>query len=248
MQTIEMNPAITELKLSPSNIRWLFDRCPRCFWLNTRDVKLKEKFEFGLANIVDRSMKASLGVEELRKLGIPAKQVLQRGNLKSKPIVTTHGVTITINGKLDKSVELDSGSTAVIEFKMSEPTPKAGGRDTYADQVNAYAYCLENPADDETEHVEAAYCIYFSPRSERAFTLSEDGNYAAVRGGLAVREIEITRGDFLDRLDQIAAVAALHEMPDAGNWCETCRHVDRIVEMRTEWASDVARTQGDRRP
>lgn len=232
MTPVETPPAVELIKLAPSSIKYIFDRCKRCFWLKCRGITHQEKGEFGLASEVDRSMKAHFTPDALRELGIPAVSILPRSKVTSRIIETAPGVGITIAGYPDCVAELESGSFAPIDYKLTTPKRK-GDRHPFADQVAAYATALEQPESGDSRHVECAYVVSFTP-GPSPFHVATDRRNCAIRGQITVERIEIDRSYFLNRLDEIAALAALHEMPDAGQWCETCRHIDRIVEMRAQ--------------
>ncbi|MBN1537823.1 MAG: PD-(D/E)XK nuclease family protein [Anaerolineales bacterium] len=136
-------------KLSPSDLTFLWDECPRCFYLKVVHGINRPWGAFPkIFNRIDKLMKAHFE-------GKPASQIspmLPEGIVRfgekwvtSEPIqLPGHTATCFIKGKFDVVLEFHDHSYGVVDFKTSEAKPEHIR--FYSRQLHAYAYALENPA------------------------------------------------------------------------------------------------------
>ncbi len=137
-------------KLSPSDLTFLWDECPRCFYL---------KVVHGINRPWGAFPKIFNRIDKLMKIffeGKPASQItptFPEGIVKfgekwvtSQPIqLPGHETDCFIKGKFDVVVEFSDHSYGIVDFKTSETKPEHIR--FYSRQLHAYAYALENPAD-----------------------------------------------------------------------------------------------------
>jgi CRISPR/Cas system-associated exonuclease Cas4 (RecB family) len=144
-----MPPSPTSWKLSPSDLTFLWDECPRCFYL---------KVVHGFARPGTVFPRIFSRIDQLMKdffAGLPAfmlSDTLAEGVISfadrwvvSEPIhLPGHTHSVYIKGRFDSVIEFADGSYGVVDFKTSEPRPEHVP--FYSRQLHAYAYALENPA------------------------------------------------------------------------------------------------------
>lgn len=135
-------------KLSPSDLTFLWDECPRCFYLKvvhninrpwgafpkifTRiDKLMKSFFEGKPASLISSSLP-----EGIARYG----EKWVTSDLIQLP---WHNTACFIRGKFDVVLEFADQSYGVVDFKTSEA--KAEHVRFYSRQLHAYAYALENP-------------------------------------------------------------------------------------------------------
>lgn len=140
---------MTSYKLSPSDLTFLWDECPRCFYLKValglpRPAMVFPKIFSSIDLLMKRMFEGKTTAEVLPNL--PPGKVVFGGNwVQSLPIHPPEGeASGYISGKFDSVVQFDEGSYAVIDFKTSQPNPHHV--EFYGRQLSAYAYALEHPA------------------------------------------------------------------------------------------------------
>ena len=135
-------------KLSPSELTFLWDECPRCFYLKqvhgiTRPAAPFPKI-FGR---IDKLMKAFFQDRHTTEVApaLPAGRVrFAERWVTSNPIeLPARASSAYIRGVFDTVVEFDDGSYGVIDFKTSETKPEHAA--FYSRQLHAYAYALQHP-------------------------------------------------------------------------------------------------------
>jgi hypothetical protein len=135
-------------KLSPSDLTFLWDECPRCFYLkvvhginrpwgafpkifNRIDKLMKHYFEGKPASQISPSLPG--GVVRFGEKWVTSQLIQLPG----------HPTACFIKGKFDVVVEFYDHSYGVVDFKTSEAKPEHVR--FYSRQLHAYAYALENP-------------------------------------------------------------------------------------------------------
>ena len=135
--------------LSPSDFAFLWDDCPRCFYLKVARKQPRPSSPFpSVFGRIDRAMKEFyLGERaELMAPGMP-EGVIGGGDrwVKSAPLlVPGSSKTCLIRGRVDALVDCDDGTTGVVDFKTTIPKPDHIA--TYGRQLHAYAMALEHPS------------------------------------------------------------------------------------------------------
>jgi len=140
---------LTIYKLSPSQLTFAWDECPRCFYLKvvlgidrppmafpkvfTRiDLLMKRLFEDKLTSALNPALP-------------PGRVVMQGKWVNSEPISFPDiSASCYIKGAFDSVLAFDDGSYAVVDFKTT--TPARHHAAFYTRQLSAYAYALEHPA------------------------------------------------------------------------------------------------------
>jgi PD-(D/E)XK nuclease superfamily len=178
----------TTWKLSPSDLTFLWDECPRCFYLKVVHGFPRPSTAFPrIFSRIDQLMKDFFA-------GMPTvilSDTLPEGVIRfadrwvvSHPIhLPGHTHSAYIKGRFDSVIEFADGSFGIVDFKTSEPRPEHVA--FYSRQLHAYAYALENPAEK---------ALHLAPVS---------------RLGLLCVEPMTMSGDWIDRLAYVGEVTWL---------------------------------------
>ena len=136
-------------KLSPSELTFLWDECPRCFYL-----KVVHKFNRpwgafpGIFSRIDKLMKDYYEGKPANEISPELPDGVVRFGEKwvtSQDIAFPHSAgACFVRGKFDTVVEFEDGSYGVVDFKTTQPKPEHVP--FYSRQLHAYAYALEHPA------------------------------------------------------------------------------------------------------
>jgi CRISPR/Cas system-associated exonuclease Cas4 (RecB family) len=181
----------TPWALSPSDFAFLWDDCPRCFYLKVDRGESRPRSPFpSVFGRIDRAMKDYyLGERaEIVAPGMP-EGVIGGGDrwVKSAPFALPESArTGVIRGRVDALVDCDDGSLGVVDFKTTIPKPDHIG--TYSRQLHAYAWALEHPASGAAMRVSFLGLLCFLPDTYEA-----RGSQAGLYGN--VEWIEVPRDD-----------------------------------------------------
>lgn len=212
-------------KLSPSDFAFLWEECPRCFYLKVvmgfyRPRPIMPK----IFTQIDLEMKGFYTGRRTESIapGMPPGVVSHDERwVQSRPIdFPEHSASCFIRGKFDTIVRFDDGGYGVVDFKTSRR--KAEHVPLYSRQLHAYAYALENAAAGEfsLSPVKRLGLLVFEPE---IYTQGKTG-----RVGFAGRMdwIEIPQNDaeFKAFLGDVMNVLASPEPPPPGVECAWCRY------------------------
>jgi len=212
--------------LSPSDFAFLWDDCPRCFYLKVARKQPRPRSPFpSVFGRIDRAMKDFyLGERaEIAARGMP-EGVIGGGDrwVKSAPLVVPGSSrTCLIRGRVDVLVDCDDGTTGVVDFKTTVPKPDHIA--TYGRQLHAYAMALEHPSSEGPEEVSSLGLLCFLPDTYEA----QDG-----RAGLYgdVMWIEVPKDDlgFAQFLGTVVSVLDHDDAPEPAPSCAWCALSDEI--------------------
>lgn len=216
---------MSQYKLSPSDLTFLWDECPRCFYLKVARNFSRPSVPFpGIFSAIDARMTAhynGMRTERIAPAMPPGVISHSQRWVHSQPLaVPGSASTCYVRGRFDTTVALDDGTYGVIDFKTS--TPKAEHAAFYGRQLHAYALALERPAGKgfALAPVTALGLIVFQPTS---YVQTEHG--AAQLGG-SVSWLPVARDDevFMGFLSQVVRLLDGPEAPPAGDGCVWCRY------------------------
>jgi len=213
------------IKLSPSDLTFLWDECPRCFYLKYIHGILRPAAPFpSIFGAIDRLMKAQFAGHPASDLDAslpPGVVTVTEQWIESLPIsLSGHVQACFIRGKLDAIIEFSDGSYGVVDFKTSAPTQAQ--IPFYSRQLHAYAYALQNPAPGRVSrspisrlglYVETPHATLASTTSEISFHFRSTW-----------LEVPYLESGFLDFIDQVLALLELPEPPPAGESCTYCQY------------------------
>jgi hypothetical protein len=212
-------------KLSPSDLTFLWDECPRCFYLKV--VQGFNRPQTAFPKIFSRIDKLMKGYYENKPTAEVAPElpdgVVMLGEkwVTSQPIqLPGHHAACFIKGKFDSLVSFADRSYGVIDFKTSETRSEHVA--FYSRQLHAYAYALENPAPN---------CLSLSPVSRLGLLCIEPvdmqgapPDQVAYIGKKTWLEIPLDYTQFLAFLEQILFVLEQPEPPASNPKCVWCNY------------------------
>jgi hypothetical protein len=208
------------ISLAPSDFAFLWDECPRCFYLKVVRKEERPRRPFPkVFGTIDRAMKSFyLGQRtDTLDIAMPAGVIGQADRWVKSAGLSIPGSPVVneIRGSLDALIHCDDGSVAVVDFKTAEPN--ADHVTTYSRQLHAYAWALEQPSSGPPTAVCALGLLCFLPST---FTCTET---ATLCGEVKWFEIERDDPSFLRFLIEVAHVIERPEPPEASPSCVWCR-------------------------
>ena len=215
----------TPIKLSPSDLTFLWDECPRCFYLKYIHRITRPAAPFpSIFGEIDRLMKAQFAgrpASELEHSLPPGIVNVTEQWIESIPFTLPgHTLQCFLRGRLDAMIDFEDGSYAVVDFKTSTPKPEQ--IPFYSRQLHAYAFSLEHPAPGRISrspisilglYVETPHATLTSTTSEISFDFRSTW-----------LEVPFSEPGFLSFLDQVLALLELPEPPTAGEKCTYCQY------------------------
>lgn len=212
-------------KLSPSDLTFLWDECPRCFYLKVAHSASRPAAPFPkIFSRIDKLMKGyykDLPTGEFSP-GLPAGTVRFGERLVTSTPIAIPGRTSSayIRGKFDSVVEFAGGGYGVVDFKTSETRPEHVA--FYSRQLHAYAYALEHPS---------AGAFALSPIIHLGLVCVEpvamqrtaDGQIAYL-GAATWLECPLDKDGFLALIDQVLALLEQPQPPEPHPACSYCQY------------------------
>ena len=141
----------THLRISPSKLNyWGTYNCLKCFTATMHGWVQPKGIFSPIFNLFDSHQKDYFSGRSSKELdqSLPDGTICEGFHVKSAPFVGDNGVTITVAGILDAVSENFDDSLTIIDFKTSASNPASLAKG-YENQLSAYAFCLENPAQPE---------------------------------------------------------------------------------------------------
>ncbi len=212
-------------KLSPSDLTFLWDECPRCFYLKVRHNFRRPAMPFPkIFSRIDLLMKDIYLGHSTKKISpeLPEGKILMTGRwVTSEPIPTADGLnSCYIQGIFDTVVQFEDGSYGVVDFKTSEAKEEHIG--FYGRQLLAYAYALAHPAPGKLQlnPVRKLGLLYFEPQH-----LHEEPPDGLSLGG-PTRWVEVPQDEavFLVFIRQVTDLLSQPQPPAASPECAFCAY------------------------
>lgn len=212
-------------KLSPSDFAFLYEECPRCYYLKVKHGIARPRtpmatiYKQAEGVIVDR-----LRTEDLSEVVSAAPRGrLQSGErlVRSRPItIPGHRSTCFISGKFDLLIALEGGGYAVPDIKMSKV--RDPNLIKYGRQLHSYAYALEHAklGSPSLSPIERLGLIVFEPDS---FSNSQPGSGSLIG---PVNWVEIPRDDdaYLEFVSELVIMLERPVAPEPSPDCIWCTY------------------------
>ncbi len=221
-------------------LTFLWDDCPRCFWLKARRGVRRPRMPFPSV------FKKYHGVLQNHFIGqcpsvmtpeLPAGRCLSvEAWVKSTPLqLPGCRQACFLLGKIDHLIGFDDGSWGVIDYKTTIHSEMSVAK--YARQLHAYAWALERAAPGALRRTPVTRLGLFCLEPQEMLSFAT-GEQAAV--ALRPRWIEIERDDaaFERFLTEAVHLAARPEPPGAGEECSVCQYADQRAQLEAELVSD----------
>jgi len=212
-------------KLSPSELTFLWDDCPRCFYL-----KVVRKFNrpWGafpkIFNRIDKLMKDHYEGKSTSEIAPELPEgIVQFGEkwVTSAPIsIPGHEATCFIRGKFDTVVAFSDGSYGVVDFKTSQPRPEHVA--FYGRQLHAYAYALEHPTPNSLALAPITRLGLLCVEPVSMDKIGSD--QLAYIGDVTWLEVPKDNSFFTSFLDNVLTVLEKPTPPDSNPKCGYCQY------------------------
>lgn len=152
-------------KLSPSDFRYLWEDCKHCFYQKVKHgITLPTIGMPGVFTKMNGLLQEAIIGMDLREINsaLPAGKVeVAEGFLRSISIPPTKDCFIS--GRFDFVSKLDDGTYSVIDFKITDPSEDKIQK--FSQQLHAYKFALENPAEGKPRKVSKMGVIAITPDS-----------------------------------------------------------------------------------
>lgn len=212
-------------KLSPSDLTFLWDECPRCFYLKVAKNFYRPAMPFPkIFNQIDRLMKdffEDLPTDAMSSDLPPGKVAFSNKWVTSNPITFPHhSVSCYIKGIFDTILQFSDGTYAVVDFKTTEP--KQEQISFYSRQLHAYAYALEHqkPGSFNLNPITRMGLLCVEPT---AMIRTESGRLA-YEGNMTWLECPKDEQQFLEFIDSIFDVLDSPSLPESSEACKFCQY------------------------
>ncbi len=210
--------------LSPSDLTFLWDGCPRCFYL-----KVKHKLQysgvfpsmFGKMGNLTSEFYAGKPASEISPNLPPGALIYKEKWVKSAPIpIPGSASEVILRGRFDAVIAFEDGSFGIVDYKTSEASDEKAA--FYGRQLSAYAYALENPAPNAL-HLAPITRLGLFVITPALYERLDDGRTAFVS---KTTWVEVARDDasFLGLLGQVAAVLDAPQPPPVAEGCGLCQY------------------------
>lgn len=214
-------------KLSPSDFAFLWEECPRCYYLKVkRGIQRPRSPMAAIYKHAEGAIVKRLTLSDISwvVLGAPKGKLIAGERWVKSDIIRPPGCAAScfISGKPDLLVELDGGGFAVPDVKMAHV--KDPYLEKYGRQLHSYAYALEHPQRGalSVSPVRRLGLIVFEPGGV-PLTVPRPGS--GLLEGL-VNWVEIKRdvNAFMNFLGEVVTLLEKPEPPDSSPDCEWCAY------------------------
>ena len=209
----------------PSDLTFLYEECPRCFWLKVTQGSARPRTPFPkIFTLLDGYTKdhfATKRTEEISPRLAPGRVLCGDRWVKSRPLeVPGHTRPIQLRGRIDTALIFDDGTYGIIDFKTTEPKDVHVG--FYGRQLHSYALAAEHAAKGSLELGSVSLIGLLSV--EPVGMTGHDGGVAYLA---EPHFIEVPRDDdaFLAFLSGVLFVLEREEPSEASQRCEFCRYM-----------------------
>lgn len=211
-------------KISPSDLTFLWDGCPFCFYMKVRhNIAYKGPFPgiFSTMGALTSDYYMN-GPSSALSSDLPGGVITHReGWVKSQPIQFP-GLQSKcyISGRFDAIITFEDASYGIVDFKTASASAEKA--DFYRPQLAAYAYALEHPAPGalSLSPVTRLGLFIITPSSFEELPSGEPGF------GTRSTWMEVSRDEpaFLAFLSGIMAVLEMPEPPQSAATCPLCQY------------------------
>lgn len=219
-------PNMTLYKLSPSQLTFAWDECPRCFYLDVvMGIKRPPAAFPKVFSRIDSLMKHLFAGKPTSAISpnLPPGAVTLQGKWVNSAPIRFAGIEATgyIKGAFDSLLAFEDGSYAVVDFKTSSPS--AAHVAFYGRQLSAYAYALEHPAEKALaiSPISRLGLLYLDPVD---IDHSADHKRITYGGEMTWQEIPKDEHGFLDFMRQVLLLLSQPDPPKPKEGCPFCAY------------------------
>lgn len=213
-------------KLSPSQLTFAWDECPRCFYLDVvLGIKRPATAFPKVFSRIDSLMKHLFADKPTSALSpdLPPGRVGAQGKWINSAPIAFDGLDAScyLKGAFDSVLDFEDGTYAVIDFKTSSPSPAHVA--FYGRQLSAYAYALEHPSEKglRISPISKLGLLYLDPVD---IEHGADHKRITYGGEVTWREIPKDEAGFLTFMRGVLTLLSQPEPPPAPESCGFCAY------------------------
>ncbi len=217
---------MTLYKLSPSQLTFAWDECPRCFYLDVvLGIKRPPTAFPKVFSRIDSLMKHLFTDQPTSAISpdLPAGRIAMQGKWVNSAPIAFDGLEASayLKGAFDSVLAFEDGSYGVMDFKTSSPSPAHVG--FYGRQLSAYAYALEHPGEKglSVSPITKLGLLYLDPVD---IDHGADHSRITYGGEVTWGEIPKDEGRFLEFLRGVLTLLSQPEPPPASESCGFCAY------------------------
>lgn len=220
-------------KLSPSDFRYLFEDCKHCYYQKINfGITLPSIGLPGVFSKMNSLLQTSIQGMNLQAINpdLPSGIItLSEGFLKSSPIPPNKDCFIS--GRFDIVSELEDGSLAVIDFKISDPKEEKIQKFTH--QLHAYKFALENPHYGPKRKVTKMGVVVVAPEA-----INFEAGAVAFKSTPRWYEIPQNMGGFFDFISQVSTLLN-DPLPNPSANCAWCTYRTHFEKKAEPFQDDI---------
>ena len=217
---------MTLYKLSPSQLTFAWDECPRCFYLDVvLGIKRPATAFPKVFSRIDSLMKHLFMDKPTSAIspGLPPGRVAMQGKWINSAPIRFDGIEAScyLKGAFDSVLAFEDGTYAVIDFKTSSPSSAHVA--FYGRQLSAYAYALEHPGEKglAVSPISKLGLLYLDPVD---IEHGSDHKRIIYGGEVTWQEILKDEAGFLDFIKGVLTLLSQPEPPPAPETCGFCAY------------------------
>jgi hypothetical protein len=206
-------------KISPSDLTFGLQGCPRCLWLKYQHSLTTPGFMPLVGDLADMQEKFYLDKATTDiSTSLPSGRVIEHGGwVKSQPLnINGRETAFVISGKFDLLLEFEDGTFGIVDCKFSARASDKS--EFYRPQLEAYAYALEHPHSGTARQVSHIGLLVWS--------LNSISDSPSVEVSVAWQPINRMPDTFKATLESMFSIIE-GEMPPAQPECGYCTFVDK---------------------
>lgn len=205
--------------ISPSQLAFAYDGCPRCLWLGFRKVT-PARGDYEQFNLLDRIQAAAFPAgAPLHHLGIPGKVKIRAPWVKSRDYGKGTSHCVQVIGKPDIVADLDGGGVGIVDNKTAMAKPELVAK--YRRQLSGYALSMMEPEQFEPADVRSGHLLAWWGETGTYVPESDPPAIMVPYYGTAL-PVDFDLDEVRACIDRIAATATLLHIPDALDGCKAC--------------------------
>jgi len=220
-------PVRARFRLSPSDLTFLWEECPKCFYEKYHRLGSRPRIPFpSVFTRIDNAMRAYFvgkSTAEVSPLLPPGHLTCEETFIVSHDIIVPgREATCYIAGKTDCLAHFTTGGYGIVDFKTTEH--KDARLALYRRQLAAYAYCLEHPAPHSLHLSPVTHLGLLCVEPRQMLTIVGNRRNYLFMGAPAWKPCSIAESEFVEFIGQVLDVLMLPVAPTANAACPFCAY------------------------
>jgi len=215
------------LKLSPTDLTFLYEGCKRCFYFKTLHNISQPSIQLPtIFTKIAGLLKTHYMGKQTNELHIALPPgVINYGEkyVKSEVIqLPNRKHTCYINGRFDITISFDDGTYGVFDFKTGNPESQSAS--LYGRQLNAYAYALEHSAGGlSLSPISKLGLLYFYPSRITQTSL----DWLSYDADVTLIEIQKDEQGFIRFINEVLGLFEFSRPPEPSSNCKWCNYLTK---------------------